>query len=91
MAQRHSPVGGSWSLVRAARHTHDEPVFYLRDLLNAHFSSWTGRAHAIDSIRLPGWLDRRLGWNRQRDLEEFQRVERSAEQPPIGKDASKDR
>lgn len=66
-------------------------MFQLRDLLTSHFSSWAGRAHAIDDIRLPAWLDRRLGWNRRRDLEEFQRVERAVERPPVGKDPTQDR
>ena len=65
-------------------------MFQLRDLLTAHFSGWVGRAHAIDSVRLPAWLDRRVGWNRRRDKELLERVERSAERPPAGKDASKD-
>ena len=66
-------------------------MFQLRDLLTSHFSGWVGKAHAIDDIRLPAWLDRRLGWNRRRDLEQLRRVERSAERPPVGKDATRDR
>jgi hypothetical protein len=66
-------------------------MFQLRDLLGAHFSGWAGRSHALASIRLPSWLDRRLGWNRQADLADLQRSERSAEREPEGKDASRDR
>jgi len=66
-------------------------MFWLRDLLTAHFSGWAGRSHVLDAIRLPAWLDRHLGWNHRRDLEEAQRVERSAERSPVGKDASVDR
>ena len=66
-------------------------MFQLRDLLNAHFSGWVGTAHAIDDIRLPAWLDRRLGWNRRRAIEVLERVERPGECPPVGKDATKDR
>ncbi len=79
------------SLELAAGGGHDEVMFQLRDLINAHFASWAGRAHAIDSIRLPAWLDQHLGWNRRRDVEDFERVERSAEHLPVGKDATKDR
>ena len=66
-------------------------MFQLRDLLGAHFSGWAGRSHALASIRLPRGLDRRLGWNRQRDLAELRRAERSAEREPVGKDATRDR
>jgi hypothetical protein len=62
----------------------------LRDLLAAHLGTRVGRANALASIRLPRWLDRRLGWNRQSDMAEFRRVERSAEREPAGKDATKD-
>ena len=63
---------------------------HLQQLVSAHLAGRAGRAHALASIRLPRWLDRRLGWNRQSDVAEFHRVERSAERPPVGKDATKD-
>jgi hypothetical protein len=59
-------------------------------LLSAHLATRIGRPNALAGSRLPRWLDRRLDWNRQSDLAELHSVERSAERPPVGKDARKD-
>ncbi len=66
-------------------------MFRFRDLINAHGSSWAGRAHVLADIRLPAWLDRRLRWNRKQDAAELERVERAGQRPMVGKDAAKDR
>jgi hypothetical protein len=70
-------------------------MFMLRDIITAHFSSWAGRLHAgrlgaFDDVTLPDWLERRLGWNAQRDRRRFELVERTREGEPEGKDASRD-
>jgi len=64
-------------------------MFQFRDLLGAHFSARAG-AHAFDAIRLPTWLERRLHWNAASDERHHRRVERSAQKPPVGKDAKTD-
>jgi len=66
-------------------------MFQFRDLINAHVSSWAGRAHVLDDMRLPAWLDRRLHMNRKQDLAKLRRVERSGKRPMVGKDAKQDR
>lgn len=44
----------------------------------------------FSDARLPGWLDRHLGWNRASDEARARSAERSHEAPPRGKDASTD-
>ena len=44
----------------------------------------------LDDVWLPKWLDRRLKVTSNRDRRRFLRAERAAEEPPVGKDASKD-
>jgi hypothetical protein len=65
---------------------------WLRDAFNAVVAGGgAGRAPVLDDLSLPGWLEPRWGWNKERDLRRFRRVERMEKKRDVGKDTTKDR
>ncbi len=62
----------------------------LQQLVSAHLSARSGAMDILDDVWLPKWLDRRLGRTAKRDRRRLLRAERAEEQPPVGKDASRD-
>ena len=65
-------------------------MLWLHDALNAAVLGVGNRLAVLDDITLPGWLDRRTGWSKRRDLRRFRTAERSEQLPPRGKDAKTD-
>ena len=65
---------------------------WLHDAFSAVIAGGgAGRAHVLDDIGLPRWLERRLGSANPRDLRRFHRAERMEMKPDVDKDATRDR
>ena len=64
----------------------------LQNALNAVVAAGgAGKARVLDDLSLPRWLERRWGWNKERDLRRFHRAERMEKKRDAGKDTTKDR